>query len=499
MERVKTREKDAELWELMEFYRERGRLTDWEEEEFVKIFEFLHSIDFVYGPYGRPESDGIVIFGEVKEWFEKKSSFDSEKELNNVGLNIKTVAKWYWRFSEISTHMLGGGKGDWMQLWKTINWSEKKKLEGDVRKGVGFLSLALVLKKFIEDHIGREILDVDEIMFESSILDDDPTEMNQYNANLRSSRNVSYTDPENGKNHYYDEYKMRFYRANKFGLNYQPKVMLFVEGKTEEEVFPMFFKWCYGKNPDDLGIEIVNFEGVDKLLSTAETAEKLKSIINRMEKLSKEKIVSGEMREKLNEVINELKGKKKEIVISNWTSFLTYNLEKWQIIPFFVSDNEGNIKHFLEAETPLKFNGEKYNMPERWKYLWGISNGNEPFKGKDFEFANFSDDEIALAISEVLGEEIDIETVRTVRDSGASINAIHDEVKANKRRIGEKLFENLFEKFKNDDESVFERPIFEAIERITEIAMTNHLPVDKQIEIKNKEQIETWLRPKENE
>ncbi|MCE7698730.1 MAG: hypothetical protein K8E24_007800, partial [Methanobacterium paludis] len=154
--------------------------------------------------------------------------------------------------------------------------------------------------------------------------------------------------------------------------------------KPKKEYFQKFFE-CYHNKPENLGIEIVNFKGVDKLLSTSKNAKKLRNVIKNIEIEEKKLLISKNQKKILNKLVKELK--KTDIIVSNWTSFINYNLEKWQIIPFFVSDNEGNVKHFLDAEKPIKFEGKDYNVPDEWKYLWGETNENEPYKGNNFELA----------------------------------------------------------------------------------------------------------------
>jgi hypothetical protein len=196
----------------------------------------------------------------------------------------------------------------------------------------------------------------------------------------------------------------------------------------------------------------------------------------------------------LNDIINKLKNI--DIIISNWTSFISYNLEKWQIIPFFVSDNEGNIKHFLESEYPIKYEYHIYNIPIDWKFLWGIDNNDKPFRGSSFEFANFSDNEIALAIGEITQEKIDEKEVKLMRDNGKGVNKISDKIKlpGNKIRLNRLLYGNLLNKFnETKDKSIFERPIFKLIEKISRIAALNHLPVDRQVGIENKKRIKEIL------
>jgi len=52
----------------------------------------------------------------------------------------------------------------------------------------------------------------------------------------------------------------------------------------------------------------------------------------------------------------------------------------------------------------------------------------------------------------------------------------------------------LFNEYKKTkDKLIFERPIFKAVNKITSLAVLNHLPVDREMELKNKKYIEKEL------
>lgn len=356
-----------------------------------------------------------------------------------------------------------------------------------------------MVKRFMEDYVEKEVLDVDEIgsIACEDIIKVNPLDMGKYGlASPRYSRNERFKDPITGKSFYHDRYKRLFYLANDFELDYQPRIMVFVEGETEEKLFPKIFEWYYDK-PENLGIEIVNFKGVDKLLSTSKNARKLRNVIKNIEKEEKKLFISETQKKNLNGVVKKLK--ETDIIVSNWTSFTSYNLEKWQIIPFFVSDNEGNVKHFLDAEEPIKFQGKNYNVPGEWKYLWGETNENKPFKGNNFELANFSDEEILLAINQVLDDQIDINEIKKIREQEAGIKKIDDRITGKtKRKIVKVLFNNLFENYEQtmDESIILNRPISKLIEKVLNLANLNYPPVDRVIEARNKETILNILNGK---
>jgi len=464
------------------------------QKDFDDILLFLLSIQSVYYPYVKSGGGRIHISIDEKKWADLKKKFNLKRILRFLNISIEEIVRWYQKFSEKAHELLGVKRDDWMQIWKNIKWNKKDTLTSHVRLGIEYLQWAQMLKKMLEEHLQRRVLDVDEILNYShkDILNIGTDKLNENDRSTRSIRNEKYFDTETKRNYYYDKFKRLFYLSNDFGLDYHPRVMVFVEGETEETIFPKFFEWYFDK-PENLGIEIVNFQGVDKLLSTSANAESLRNLIKEIEKQDRQKFLSKNKKTALNNIIWNLKNI--DIVISNWTSFISYNLEKWQIIPFFVSDNEGNVKKFLEAEKPVKFKGINYNIPPRWKYLWGVDNNNKPFSGKDFEFANFNDKELAEAIRKALNnKQITVKRVKEVRDSNLGINNIHEKVKKNKKKISDVLQSNLITDYKDKNHSsLLNRPIFKIIDKILDILNLNHMPTDTKLEKENEKIIKEWL------
>ena len=533
--------------EYFNFKKKKERLKK-EYQIFNLFLKFLITIQSIYYPYAKSSSKTIQISGDRSKWFKKKKDFNLGNELKYLSLKNEDVAKWYWILSNMSQELLGASGSDWVQLWKNISWNKKEKLDGNNRLGIDYLQWAVMLKRAIEEHIGRAIPDLDEIT-NFSPEDVLAIKINSWNGqphslrSIRNSRlidlnledekilytifkkvkksdvNKAETEEEfskfeemgfyidwrdkticfnekklNVKNYYHDKYKKLFYLSNSFRLDYQPRVIVFVEGKTEEEILPKVFKWYYGDIPDNLGIEFINFKGVDQLLSTSKNAEKLRKLLNDIQEEARQKVISDRNRGKLYKLIKDLKNV--DIVISNWTSFLSYNLERWQIIPFFLADNEGNIKHFLKAEKPIRFNNKDYNIPQEWRFLWGIDNDNIPFIGNNFELANFSNHEITAIFNEILEKNIKEEEVQKLREDKKGINVLDSRIEKKKAIINKKLFDNMFNNYeKGKEDSLFKRPIFKAIKKIIDLAAirTYAPPSDRRIELENKNYIEKIL------
>ncbi|MCK5215947.1 MAG: hypothetical protein KAR05_11425 [Candidatus Omnitrophica bacterium] len=446
------------------------------------------------------------IEDEDSEWQVMKKSFKlDEEELSRLGLDVLSICNWYIIFSKEAKCLLGGFLSDWAYLFTNVARDKKAKLKGTMRLGVDYLQWAIGLKRVLEEHVKRRIFEVDEAasLSKERVKEIDPCDRGSKKLpQKRKYRNKNFYDEQydekKGKDFLYDRNKRLLYLVNTFKLDYQPRVMLLVEGYTEEKVLPKLFEWYSDESFDDMGIEIINFKGVSKMLSTSKTAEKLgKLLIDIQKEIGKGKekgfrIIPDSQNERLHRVIGDLK--KVKIVISNWTSFLSYNLEKWQIIPFFLSDNEGEIKSFLEAKKPIKFDEVNYNVPKMMRFLWGFDNNNLPWKEKGFEFANFNNKEISAALEGILGKKFEVADIQKVRARGHGIKKIDDGMKGKKVAIGEALVKNLIKvPKKNKDDARLERPIFKAIDKVVVLAKKNNLPVSRKQELDNKQIIKKWL------
>ena len=461
--RLKEVAKKEPFKEFFDMEKKKEKLKE-DYKEFDKFLKFLLSVQSAYFPYAKSGGGTIQITGDDKKWHEIKRNFKLEIVLNKIDMKIEDVAGWCKILSDKAQNILGIKGSDWIQLWKNIAWRKKDELEERVRLGVEYLQWAVMLKRIIEEHLQKEILDIDEMsnIDTDDILQFDTEKMNQYAEFLRANRNKRYSDNE--KNYYHNHYKRLFYLSNDFKLDYQTRVMVFVEGKTEETIFPEIFEHYTGNKPEYMGIEFFNIQGINQFFG--------------------QKIA-----------IKDSNNKYQKGFINNFNHLVSYNLNKWQTIPFFIGDDENNITSLLNKGVSISFDQNQYPFPKDWQFIWGITNSNQPLKGKDFEMACFTDDEIATVLSEKLQKQITTQQVEEKRDAGQGIKQINTDVEKYKSEIAKKLYQNLFDKYEKErDKSVFERPVFKAIDTITNLAVLNHPPVDREIEIENKEYIEKELK-----
>lgn len=434
--------------------------------DFKKIMSFLLSVQSVYFPYAKSGSGKIQSSIDAQKWSDLSRNFKREEILEYLDLKIEEIASWYKIFAEEAQRILGIIRDDWIQLLKNISWDKKDKLEGNTRLGVEYLQWAVMLKRILEEHLKRKVLDIDEMsnIGYDDVLKFEPEQMNQ-NGFLRTLRNNKYSEQD--KNYFYDRHKKMFYLANAFGLDYQPRVTIFVEGKSEEIVFPEIFEKQAGNKPEDLGIEFISINGISQFFG-GETS------------------------------LRNSQGSYDKKFISNFNHLASYNLNKWQIIPYFIGDEENNISHLLRSGIAISFNQKQYAYPKHWQYLWGITNKNIPFQGKDFEMANFSDDQIADVLREILKKQIKPSDVKEKRNSGQGIKHIDCNVESHKVEIVRRLVSNLYDEYEETQNSaLLQRPIFNAINKIRELAVLNHPPVNRRIQLKNKEYIENELSKKQ--
>lgn len=415
----------------------------------------------IYSPYGR-SNERLILTTISKDLFYKKlAQFDLEEVLNIIKLDEDCLYKAYTNISGKLSYFLGSD--NIIQLWKNISWDEKDKCKGTIRLGIEYMEWALMLKRCIEDHLGYLTFDIDETGGNwEKIRDECPS--HETGRTLRGVRNDWY------KNKITDEYefvlnrKKLYYLANKLTLDYHPRVIIFVEGDTEEIMIPKFFEF-FGYNFNDLGFEIVNVGSITKFYSG-----------------------------------NIKKDKMDRLVVSNFRNLITFNLELWQAIPFFVGDDENEIqnniknghvfdtkrliKQFskyspnkLEKNIKQEYGELNTKMIDDWKYIWD----------KDFELSNYTPEELQKAINQVCGTNFSVNDIKNVSEKGIS-SLGKNKINRNKIEINKQAFKNLVDYYhETKDPNVFKRPIFDLIEKLLNIHRLNHQPVNTKHALKNKE------------
>lgn len=235
--------------------------------------------------------------------------------------------------------------------------------------------------------------------------------------------------------------------ANEFGVNPRPKLILMVEGHGEFEEFPKLLKWAFGHTFASYGIQIMNFETVG------------------------------------------------EFNFRNMRRFVDH-FHALQTIVYFILDNENNA---LETRNKLSRANSRYisGFSITKRELFTIWN-------KNVEFDNFSDVEIAQALTTVsegryIFSEHEMNNVRIAFGTGGdTISSLYESKLSyglSKPKLLSLLFENFNVDIKVDIEGVLKtRPILDVVDNLRHLALKNYQPssLDAWKETQNSE----WLRTK---
>ncbi|WP_296855033.1 TOPRIM nucleotidyl transferase/hydrolase domain-containing protein [uncultured Methanobrevibacter sp.] len=422
----------------------------------TKWLTFLLSISRLYYPRSHHDFKIFKLNSEDESWYHDRNKFSTVDFLRKYSYNYEHIRHRMNLYLDKFRDLMGIKIYDeeWFLFYEYLNRDYKLKLEKTTGLAYYFFSLALMLKFFLEDYFIETSQEID---------------YNRY----------ALFNKEN-------KYDLLFYLSNKFKMNYQPSLIIFVEGNSEVKLLNKLFKWYFGYFPEEKGIDIISFDGVTKLISTYEDANKLKELIIKIRKNThgKNSGLNDDEYDDLSQIIDNLEDL--DILVSNWSSFISYNLSKWYIVPFFVSDDEGDVWNFLNSKKIIHFKDKKYDVPEKWYYIWGKSNHYLPFKGKDIELANFSDLEISNVLKELIDDNISVSDITAIRNSENGINQIQNsrfkkDIKQKKVEILMTLADNLIKKYeKTGDSTLFQRPIFGLLDQIDDLNYFKNNPLDKQ-------------------
>ncbi|MCQ2737304.1 MAG: hypothetical protein MJ224_01700 [archaeon] len=383
--------------------------------KFNLIINLLIGIQ-IYSPYGRT-NDRYIRVKNQKKFNNQLKKFNLEDVLSFYNVDIKYLINIYIILCRELPYFLGNG--DMIQIWKHINWNKKDKFKGIIRLGIEYMQWTLMLKRCIEEYLDREIFDIDECtsMDAEYILNNDPEKEKD---DIRGIRNEDYFNENTGTYEFNLNRKKLYYLANEFDLDYHPRVILFVEGDTEEEIIKKIFNEFYNTDIANTMIDIINIQGISKLFS-------------------------GKISSK-----NENK-KYKKLIISNYGYLINYLIHNFQVIPFFIGDNENQIIKLLMKGLVLHHTekDEHYPLLENWIHIWD----------DDFELDNYTNEELTNAINKVCDLNIKPEEIQNLRDSKGKkgIKTLNEKIDENKKEINNKLIKDLK---KSNDKKIFEKPIF---------------------------------------
>jgi len=235
--------------------------------------------------------------------------------------------------------------------------------------------------------------------------------------------------------------------ANQYHLNPKPKLILIVEGKGEEEQFPRLAEQLFGYSFPRLGIEVVNISGVAGFTG--------KKGFDRYGALEK---------------------------------FIDYYHHR-QTIVFVVLDKEGRTERIKNKliNAPSKYYSNRFVTKSGYIHLWDR---------KSVEFENFSNEEIAQAMSIINKKEyvftaFDIEKCQRelMKKESDYLSKLYKEKTGYdlaKTELLKALFDMIIANRKNEFDSKGEpiRPVTKLLCQIIKLASMNHQPT----------RFETWKK-----
>lgn len=425
--------------------------------KFNLIINLLIGIQ-IYSPYGRTNGRYIRVKNS-KKFKNQLKKFNLESILSFYNVDIKYLIDIYIRLCRELPYFLGNN--DMIQIWKHVNWNKKNNFKGIIRLGIEYMQWTLMLKKCIEEYLGRDIFDIDECttMDAEYVLNNNPKKEKD---DVRGIRNGDYFNENTGKYEFNLNRKKLYYLANAFDLDYHPRVILFVEGETEEKIIKKIFNEFYNTDIENRMIDIINIQGISKFFS-------------------------GEISSK-----NENK-KYKKLIVSNYRYLINYLMDNFQVIPFFIGDNENQIIELLMEGSVLHHTekDELYPLLENWIHIWD----------DDFELDNYTNEELTNAINDVCNLGIKPEEIQDLRDSKdkKGITSLNEKINDNKVKINEKLIKDLKNKLeKSNDKKIFEKPIFKIINKILDISELNYPPINTKISNQNQKALDESISTKED-
>lgn len=295
----------------------------------------------------------------------------------------------------------------WYQLVQFVNVRERKNLKGDALQAETLRSGALMLRLLYKDLYSEELPPPNETV--GQIINHIP----EMEIRTDARRYLEFV-------------------SNRYHLNPQPKLVLFVEGQSEELAIRYIFEYYFGAHPGKYALEIVCLGGVDNAT-----------------------------------------GSKKEDRFRAILRLVDY-LHHHQTFTFLILDNEGYAKKLKNEAQKAKstHHGKRFITRPEYIKIWKIS----------FEFDNYSCSELASAMNIVAKGNAkfscaDIESCKKDKNPGSALSSLYKQktnYELNKIKFNEELIEAAFSK--NTHKKPQNRPIIKTLERVEKLAIRNPLP-----------------------
>lgn len=298
----------------------------------------------------------------------------------------------------------------WYQLTQFISIDERKKLKGAALRSETIRYGAQMLRLLYKDLYGDNLPNPNEV-----------------------SRTIITPVPELEVRK--DTRRYLEFVANRFGVNPQPRLCLFVEGQTEEIAVTRIFEEYYGLHPGTCGIELIDLGGVDNATGNQAGSGGIIRLID--------------------------------------------YLHHHQIVSFVILDNENRAKKFEKDLLKARsiHNNQRYVTQRR--YVKTLNNS--------FEFDNFSCEEIAdaltkLAQDNVIFNSIEISDAKEDDKPGAALKSLY------KEKVGSELEKIKLSGILIDtmmslelSHKIEDRLIVKILNDVARLAVGNCLPIMQEI------------------
>jgi hypothetical protein len=340
-----------------------------------------------------------------------KKNWDSKLIVQKYGIGPEELEKIRDQFVSQANYI--DPISAWHELTVFMPWEKKKQLKGDALLAQYLHNHEFMLRKFYEDAFNVEL-------------------KAPYCEYFTTSEfNHGVTDEESALPY-------RQYVFNRYSLNTTPRVILLVEGNSEEKFFPAAIEKIFGRQIAQTGIHIWNVKGVDQFCGNKKVNEK------------------------------------------PFERFIDFNQSINGTIVYSVFDDEGSISKVFKnlKNKDSDFNPECKITYEEYIWIWK----------QTFEFDNFTDTEIAKAMtlcseSRFLfkDEEIALCRIGQKKSRNDTLSILYKEklnYELNKPQLGKLLLTNYIEEIIPYYEECSDlRPFIEVIRMLLKLAYLNVPPV----------------------
>jgi hypothetical protein len=311
--------------------------------------------------------------------------------------------------------VLAGAQADidplekWHDLVQFIALDQREKLKGDALRAETLRAGALMLRLLHKDLYGEDLPLPNE---------------------TRGTAFTHFPEVEIRK----DVRRHLEFVANRFGVNPQPKLCLFVEGRTEAVAVQEIFEKHFGVHPGRLAIEIIDIQGVNT--ATGGKDDRFRAILR-----------------------------------------LIDYLHHHQTLTFLILDNEGYAKRLKASAQKAKSIHHQKRHVTRHEYIkvWRVS----------FEFDNFTDTELAKALTELTRgahrfRPSHVAACRSSPNPGSMLSNLYEQGAArglDKIALTRLLLASLWSASGKKQLAVARKPIFKVLSRVYRLAALNPFPV----------------------